>query len=167
VTLPPAAVKAQAAPLRELLSSVRADNHLLRMRVVALEAADTRSQDRMQTLEGWEEKNQLHFRNMVFAAAISGDMPMVGRCRLTVSKPVLAHGFTRLQLEYNKLFSTFAFNFNLSHYTMVSALLGDGDSATSLPVDVVHSGSSGVTLLNAAWPSHKHFLQLAFLASYP
>jgi len=41
---------------------------------------------------------------------------MVGRCRLTVSIPVLKAlkvWFQRLKLKYQKLLSTFAFNFNL------------------------------------------------------
>jgi len=45
--------------------------------------------------------------------------PTVGRCTLTASKPVLKAKrlwFQRLKIEYHKLLSTFAFNFNLRRY---------------------------------------------------
>ena len=44
----------------------------------------------------------------------------VGRCRLTVSNPVLkAVWFQRLKVNYHQLFSTVAFNIILRRYTMV------------------------------------------------
>jgi len=47
----------------------------------------------------------------------------VGRCRLTVSNPVLklesAYGFLVLKLESHKLLSTFAFNLNLRRHNSV------------------------------------------------
>ena len=45
----------------------------------------------------------------------------VGRCRLTVSKPMLkAPGIKCFNLKYNKLLSTFGFDFNLRRYTQES-----------------------------------------------
>jgi hypothetical protein len=56
---------------------------------------------------------------------------MVGRCRLTVSNPVLkAPMVSVLQLPCDEALSNFAFTFNLRRYTMGSNLAG-----AAVPVD--------------------------------
>jgi len=48
---------------------------------------------------------------------------MVGRCRLTLSKPVLRAQrlwFQCLKLQYDEQLSSFAFSFNLRRYNMVT-----------------------------------------------
>jgi len=58
----------------------------------------------------------------------SGEMrerlgPEVGRCRLTVKKPVLKHlCFQCLNLQYHEPLSNFAFNSNLRPYTQVGVV---------------------------------------------
>jgi hypothetical protein len=65
----------------------------------------------------------------LFAAAAARDAaslaPAVGRCRMTVSKPVLKakHAwFQRMKLECDEALSNLGFNFNLRRYTALPAL---------------------------------------------
>ena len=47
--------------------------------------------------------------------------PLVGRCRLALSKPVLKAPLVsalRIKRKYDELLSSFAFKFNLRHYTL-------------------------------------------------
>ena len=58
-------------------------------------------------------------------ASAAGSMTMVWRCGLN---PVLArferNSFQSLKLKYDELLSSFAFSFNLCHYTMAAGLIG-------------------------------------------
>jgi hypothetical protein len=68
-------------------------------------------------------------------AAMNVLEPVAGRCRLTVSKPVLKAKrlrFQRLKLECDELLSNLAFNFNLRRYTVAGSVPGTGfHSSTS------------------------------------
>jgi len=59
--------------------------------------------------------------NGCLCCTVRGDL--VGRCRFTVSKPVLkALWFQRLKLQYDETLSNLAFNFNLRRYNLVEML---------------------------------------------
>jgi hypothetical protein len=54
----------------------------------------------------------------LYIGSIPAQYTEVGRCRLTVSKPMLkAPDTKRSKLKYDKLLSSFAVNFNLRRYT--------------------------------------------------
>ena len=69
---------------------------------------------------GWPVLELAERRFMAAASVDRYEDGTVGRCRLTVSKLVLKAQrlwFHRLKLEYHKLLSTVAFNFNLRRYS--------------------------------------------------
>jgi hypothetical protein len=67
---------------------------------------------------------------------LKGAQHKVGRCRLTLSKPTSkGTGTQRLKLEYGRLLSSFALNFNLRRYNKMLDLLNTiGVSASLLRV---------------------------------
>jgi Na+/H+-translocating membrane pyrophosphatase len=75
--------------------------------------------------------------------------PLVGRCRLTVSKPVLKAppGFSALKLKYDNLLSSFSFKFNLRLYTLVVHAL-----------DCLVSAAGIMSIGGKAFPSLSAFL---------
>jgi hypothetical protein len=64
-------------------------------------------------------------RRALIAEERAAEAVLVGRCRLTVSKPVLkAPIVQRLKLQYDEPLSNFAFNFNLCRYVLVERKVG-------------------------------------------
>jgi len=88
----------------------------------------------------------------------------VGRCRLTVSKPVLKpHTVSRLKVEYHYLLSIVAFKFNLRRYTKAGAeaaaaaaaqalsrAVAAGESAAGISGEALRQSRSSATAAAAA-----------------
>jgi len=73
---------------------------------------------------------------------LTTDEAMVGQCRLTlVEGRVQSAWFQVLKLKHDKLLSTFAFNFNLRHYTMrVAAVFAVYDKNSDGIIDMEELG---------------------------
>ena len=76
----------------------------------------------------------------------------VGRCRLNLSNPCRKRLELQLKLKYDKLLSSFAFNFNLRRYTQAAAvaLQTDEEFAASDPTQVLKQAAAVTVVMQGS-----------------